>query len=122
MTPDLPAIHCPAPIPVDGDTIRCGRQRIRIARIQAPDHPRSAPCRKRRPGYVCDPALYEASKSALAGMLSRGPARLIRVDCSPQRAGVQLLDPYRRPCVRVIVRGRDVGEAMVRGGYARRWP
>jgi endonuclease YncB( thermonuclease family) len=39
----------------DGDTIRCGRERVRIANIDAPELPDSPKCQDRRVSYAwCD--------------------------------------------------------------------
>lgn len=92
----------------DGDTFRCAgvRQRIRIANIDAPELPGHC-----RAGRRCAPGDAIASTNALRVKL-RG-----RVYVYPSG-----FDRYGRIVARVIVNGRDVGEEMVRGGYAVRWP
>jgi hypothetical protein len=50
----------------DGDTIRCGRERVRIANIDAPELPGSPKCQDRRRSYAwCDYRAGEASRVAL---------------------------------------------------------
>lgn len=39
-----------------------GGPKIRVAGVQAPDFTRAEPCRRRKPGYVCDDRLAEASR------------------------------------------------------------
>lgn len=49
-----PLRTCEAPRVIDGDTIACGQLRIRLLGIDAPDHRKSAPCRRRVGDHVCD--------------------------------------------------------------------
>ena len=44
--------YCSAKITVDGDTIRCGRERVRVANIDAPELPGSPKCQDRRVSYA----------------------------------------------------------------------
>lgn len=90
---------------VDGDTIFCGRDRIRIADIDAPE------MRGRCP--------YE---TALARRARDRLAVLLREPFTLQRAG-RNMDRYGR-LLRVVVRVRDrrsVGDVLVREGLARTW-
>ncbi|WP_200888824.1 hypothetical protein, partial [Staphylococcus aureus] len=50
----------------DGDTIRCGDERIRFLGVDAPDDPSNSRCRPvPKPGAICDRQRAEASKEAL---------------------------------------------------------
>ena len=50
----------------DGDTIRCGRERVRVANIDAPELPGSPKCQDRRVSYAwCDYRAGEAARVAL---------------------------------------------------------
>lgn len=64
-----PLTNCTA---TDGDTIRCGDERIRIIAIQAPDRPTSAPCKRNDPDYVCSLAGYQAAKRAMERIVAGG--------------------------------------------------
>lgn len=46
------AALCLSPSVHDGDTIRCGRERVRIANIDAPELPDSPKCQDRRRSYA----------------------------------------------------------------------
>lgn len=103
---------CAAPIVHDGDTIRCGRERIRISNIDAPELPDSPKCQKRYRGIAwCDFGLAYRSRDALRAFLAIGPVVI-------QRQGV---DRYGRTLALVTVNGRDAGQALVANGLARIW-
>lgn len=91
---------------IDGDTFRCAGipQRIRIAAIDAPELHGCPPQRR------CAPGNGQASLRALTSKL-RG-----RIMVYPTG-----WDRYGRILATVTVNGRDVGEQMVREGYAVRW-
>lgn len=84
----------------DGDTIRCGDERIRLSGIDAPET-EQAKCESERTRGL-------AAKERLRQLLSRG----FEVD----REGV---DRYRRTLATVRVNGVDVGEVLIAEGYAR---
>lgn len=109
-----PPFVCPAPAIVDGDTITCGTQRVRLARIDAPE---LHGCRK---GRACAPGDAKASRDALARLIGRRTIRCTPVSASPR--GGSAYDRYGRIVARCRVNGRDIGEYMVRHGWARRWP
>lgn len=90
---------------VDGDTFWLGRQKIRIADIDAPE---LSPPR-------CDHEreLGEAAKYRLQALLNAGPFSLV--------AGVRNEDPFGRKLRRVIRAGRSIGDRMVAEGLVRRW-
>ena len=97
----------------DGDTIRCGAERIRIANIDAPELRGSPKCGARR-GYTawCDYALGQRAGDALRGLIPRGHRVMI------QRTGT---DIYGRTLALVQVDGMDVGDWLISQGLARRW-
>lgn len=90
-------------IAIDGDTLRCGRERIRLLGIDAPEMP--GHCRRGRRCVKGDPF---ASKAALAAAIARGPATI-------DRRGY---DRYGRTLARVRVNGVDLSGYMVRSGKA----
>src|SRR3546814_10631339 len=55
----------------DGDTIRCGSERIRLLGIDAPEMP--GHCRK---GRQCAPGNPRAAKAGLARAISQAPIRI----------------------------------------------
>lgn len=108
----IAAALCAAPLVHDGDSIRCGAERIRIANIDAPEVAGSPKCRRaRRAGDWCDFAAGEAARVALVQLFSRGPV-------SVERIGT---DAYGRTLARVSVNGIDAGEWLISQGLARRW-
>jgi len=68
-----PASQCPAPRVVDGDTLRCGSERVRLLGIDAPELEH---CPRWR---VCAPGDGQASKRSLVAGMQSGPVRLQRV-------------------------------------------
>jgi len=62
-------IDCPSAYVVDGDTLRCGSQRIRLLGIDAPE---IEACPRWR---VCAPGDGQASKRSLIAALRFGPIR-----------------------------------------------
>ena len=106
------AILCAAPAVHDGDSIRCGRERIRIANIDAPELPDSPKCHDRRASYAwCDYKLGFAARDALSAFLASGPVKV-------QRVGT---DAYGRTLAIVMVNGKDAGKYLVQHRLARRW-
>lgn len=106
------ATSCPALSVHDGDTIRCGRERIRIADIDAPELPGSPKCEGYRTRSAwCDYAKgYEATE-ALRAFLASGRVTVMR----------QGVDRYGRTLAYVSVNGVNAGDYLVRHGLARRW-
>lgn len=98
----------------DGDTVRlCNGERVRLAAIDAPEMPGSPKCEShRRARSWCDYRLAVRSRDELERLLRRGPVRI-------ERTG---RDIYGRTLARLTVNGRDVGEALIARGLARRWP
>ena len=106
------AVFCLSPSVHDGDTIRCGRERVRIANIDAPELTDSPKCQDRRRSYAwCDFAAGEASRAALVRLLSRGRVMI-------ERRGT---DPYGRTLATVSVNGVDAGDYLIAHGLARPW-
>lgn len=83
----LTAILCaacaplPDPVPIeasctvtDGDTIRCGDERIRLLGIDAPE--KAGAC---RPGRQCAPGNTQRSTESLAQAMVNGPKWIIRI-------------------------------------------
>lgn len=106
------AFLCAAPQIHDGDSIRCGAERIRIANIDAPELPDSPKCHDRRSSYAwCDYKLGFSAREALSAFLASGPVKVRRVG----------IDAYGRTLAIVTVNGKDAGEYLVQRGLARRW-
>jgi endonuclease YncB( thermonuclease family) len=106
------ALTCPAVTVHDGDSIRCGSERIRIANIDAPEMPDSPKCKDARQSYAwCDFRLAVQSRDVLRALLSRGAVRIVRLGT----------DPYGRTLATVTVNGIDAGEYLIQSGLARRW-
>lgn len=95
---------------VDGDTLRCGKERIRLLGIDAPEMP--GHCRRGRRCVAGDPI---ASRDRLAAVVRRGG----RV--SIERRGQ---DRYGRTLAHVRVGGRDLACYQLAGraaAYKERW-
>lgn len=105
------AFLCITPLVHDGDSIRCGGERIRIAAIDAPELAASPKCHPARASAWCDNTAAIAARDSLKAFLARGPVMV-------QRTGI---DRYGRTLARVTVNGRDAGEYLVGAGLARRW-
>lgn len=100
----------------DGDTVRCGPERIRLAGIDAPElagssrcHPNQLRCGK-NPSW-CDYTLGLRSRDALRAFVTTGRVAI-------ERQGV---DRYGRTLARLTVNGRDAGAYLVSLGLARPW-
>ena len=62
-------VDCPSAYVVDGDTLRCGAERVRLLGIDAPE---IEPCPRWR---VCAPGDGESARRSLMGALHYGPVR-----------------------------------------------
>jgi micrococcal nuclease len=103
---------CLSPSVHDGDTIRCGRERVRIANIDAPELADSPKCQDRRRSYAwCDFQAGEASRIALGRLLARGQVMI-------ERLGT---DPYGRTLATISVNGIDAGDYLISQGLAKPW-
>lgn len=109
------AFSCASPYVVDGDTIRCGGQRVRLARIDAPELP--GHCARNR---HCAPGDGKASRAALNRMIAGQTLICQPVPARPD--GRSVYDRWGRTVARCRANGRDVGEAMIAGGWAIEWP
>lgn len=106
------AALCLSPQVHDGDSLRCGGERIRIANIDAPELPGSSKCRGKPPPWAwCDAAAGFRARDALRAFLASGPVLV-------ERLGI---DPYGRTLAQVSVRGADAGAWLVALGLARWW-
>lgn len=105
------AVVCASPQVHDGDSLRCGAERIRIANIDAPELAGSPKCQRPRRTDWCDPAAGIAARDALRGLLAGGTVTI-------RRSGT---DVYGRTLALVRVNGVDAGEWLIARGLARRW-
>lgn len=91
----------PACTVVDGDTVRCGKERVRLLGIDAPEIHR---CRQ---GRFCAPGDGQASKRNLQRLLN-GSVRIERIT----------RDRYGRTVAQVYAGGRNVACGQLRDGMA----
>ena len=94
----------------DGDTIRCGLERVRLADIDAPELPGSPVCA----GYKasrswCDYKLAYRSKAALEAFLDTGKVEIVR----------QGEDRFGQTLAIVKVNGASAGDHMIAQKLAR---
>ena len=94
----------------DGDSVRCGVERIRLAAIDAPEMPGSPKCVPGRGGW-CDYPLAVQSRDALRGFLASGTPTI-------ERCG---LDRYGRTLALVRVNGVEAGAWLISRRLARPW-
>lgn len=95
----------------DGDSIRCGSERIRIENIDAPELPDSPKCHPPRSNAWCDYQAGYAARDALIVFLAQGTVMVRRTR----------IDRYGRTLARVSVNGKDAGSYLVSEGLARQW-
>lgn len=99
---------------VDGDTFWIEGEKVRIVGIDAPETSGSDRCKYLRTGKNpswCDFELGSKARTALGTLLSSGSVEIYR----------QGYDKYGRTLATVSVSGRDVGDALIEQGFARRW-
>ncbi len=115
----LAATVCAHPIVHDGDTIRCGLERVRLVNIDAPELPGSERCSRasrirlagsRNPAW-CDYELGKRSRAALVALVFQGATIITPVG----------RDRYGRILARVSVNRQDAGVYLVSQGLARIW-
>ena len=96
----------------DGDTIRCGTERVRLADIDAPELEGSPRCTGYRAARSwCDYDLGIRSRDTLKEFLHTGTVELVR----------QGKDKYGRTLAIVRVNGVSAGDHLVGLELARRW-
>lgn len=106
------AAICMSPSIHDGDTIRCGSERIRIRNIDAPEMPDSPKCHDNRTAYAwCDYKAGAAAKAALIQFLTKGTIYI-------ERTGT---DKYGRTLATIRVNGADAGDYLIGKGLAKPW-
>jgi micrococcal nuclease len=93
------ALSC---VVIDGDTIRCGAERVRLSGIDAPE---TSAC---RPGRRCVKGDGIAARTALRKAIARGDLRLLRLG----------RDRYGRTIAAVYVDGRNVACTLLARGHA----
>lgn len=96
---------CSAPRVVDGDTLRCGDRRVRLAGIDAPELPGHC-----RPGRNCVSGDPEASSANLSRLVGSSAVRCRPVDT----------DRYGRTVARCSAGRRDLACAQIKDGFAMR--
>lgn len=97
------SFSCVMPSVTDGDTIRCGSRRVRLAGIDAPEMPGHC-----RPGRECTPGDPFASKDNLSSLIGWSSVQCRQTDT----------DHYGRTVARCEVKGADLSCRQVEGGFA----
>ena len=100
---DAATLTCSSPEVVDGDTLRCGGDRIRLYGIDAPELPGHC-----RPGRDCAPGDPYQSTTHLRELI--GGATL---ECRQKD-----IDRYGRIVARCSANGRDLSCGQLDGGHA----
>lgn len=98
-----PIFLCESPRVTDGDTIRCGSQRVRLAGIDAPEMP--GHCRQ---GRDCAPGDPQASKANLERLAGDGPLKCRAIET----------DRYGRTVAQCSRGGVDLSCQQVADGQA----
>jgi len=97
----------------DGDTIRCGSERVRLSGIDAPELVGSPRCEGERAARSwCDDQLARQSRDALREFLASGTVELTR----------EGKDTYGRTLATVRVNGHDAGNHLMQLGLAKPYP
>lgn len=102
------ALTC-APVATDGDTIRCGHERIRLLGIDAPEMP--GHCRR---GRVCVTGDPYASRANMIRLLQARPLTIRRFGA----------DRYGRTLAMISAGGQDISCAQIKqraAVYVARW-
>jgi endonuclease YncB( thermonuclease family) len=94
---------CANPRVVDGDTLRCGPIRVRLAHIDAPELPGHC-----NPGRQCTPGDPFGSMANLQRLVGSSPLKCRSID----------RDRYGREVAFCSARGRDLSCAQVKAGFA----
>lgn len=101
---ESPALACDHPRVADGDTLRCGGERVRLLGIDAPEMPGSC-----RPGRRCVAGDPYAAKDYLISITRTS------VSCVAEGR-----DDYDRVLARCQANGADLSCAMLDAGHAER--
>jgi endonuclease YncB( thermonuclease family) len=88
---------------VDGDTLRCGSVRVRLASIDAPEVPGHC-----NPGRSCTPGDPYASTDNLSALVAGADVQCRKTD----------VDRYGRTVALCSANGRDLSCAQYQGGFA----
>lgn len=95
----------------DGPIYCTNGVKVRIAGVQAPDYERAEPCRRHKPGYVCDDVLAERSKRITAQLVLGRTLSCQPVDRSHKRIVARC----------AFEDGRDLSCVTIAAGSAVRW-
>lgn len=109
-----PPITCEVVSVYDADgPIRCRNGvKIRVAGVQAPDFTSAEPCRRGKPGYVCDDREAERSRVIAERLVLRKT-----LTCQPVGTS------YKRVVARcTLPDGRSLSCALIASGAAVKWP
>jgi len=100
---------------VDGDTVRVGRETIRLVGLNAPETGSQAMCERER-------TLGAAATRRLRQLVAGGGVDLQRVACTcrPGTEGTPRCN-FGRACGVLRIRGRDVADILVSEGLAERY-
>lgn len=90
---------------IDGDTLRAGRERLRIENLDAPDIGSHAKC-------ALEARRGSRSAAYAQKLISRGP-----ISIRP----IGRRDRYGRKLVRAYVGGKDFARLMIAAGHGRPW-
>ena len=94
------------PVAVDGDTVRDGRERYRVANLDAPEVGSHARC-------PAELAAGEAARAEVADLIGR--ARRVEAHPTGRR------DRYGRVVAYIEIDGVDLGARLIERGLARPW-
>ncbi len=99
---DTPQFTCANPYIIDGDTLQCGKVRVRLAGIDAPEMPGHC-----KPWRKCTAGSGKASRAALE-QLTRGTVTCTAIE----------MDNYGRTIALCQAAGIDLSCAMIANGQA----
>lgn len=91
---------------IDGDTVKCDGERIRIENIDAPETTHRA---------KCDYEVTLGKASAWEAMKLIGKAKEAKITRNTRK------DYFGRTLAYIELDGRDLGESLIKAGYAQPW-